>query len=469
MKFWPLRFREFGKGRLLFSDEAGGYFAADPEFLQRYVSDDRSVLDITFLTKNGHTFSTVGDVEFMGFASRWAKRVNFSPNINYVILVPTLRCDLHCDYCQVSRVSQNARGFDWDEATIQKAIDWLMGLESPSIKIEFQGGEPLLRLDILERVRTACRNKFISSEFVVCTNLQDVTEAAWSFLASDDTFISTSLDGTFEIHQAQRTKKTSATAQFRANLDYALSEFGPKKVSALPTIDPMAAPEPMDMIRSFAERGLTSIFLRSVNYQGFARKKYDFEASGKIWNDYYQNFILTLIEYNNTAPEPMEEYYFSHILKRIVQGGHNGYVDLRNPNWLAQDYLVIDYNGTFYPTDEARMITRVGQIDLSIGSLDAGLDVEKVTQLNTKASNYNDPDCLHCTYQTFCGVDRIDELSRHGRIDLPRHLTAHCVKHLSLFDFAFELLYSEDAKVQSSLASWLKVPRFSPKLAPRLA
>ncbi|MDT9694272.1 4Fe-4S cluster-binding domain-containing protein, partial [Streptomyces sp. P9(2023)] len=82
---------------------------------------------------------------------------------------------LTCGYCQVSRVSETAKGFDWNEETLEAVLQFLNQLSTTSIKIEFQGGEPLLRLDILEKVRAFCRQRFESAQFVVCTNLQNLS------------------------------------------------------------------------------------------------------------------------------------------------------------------------------------------------------------------------------------------------------------------------------------------------------
>ena len=70
------------------------------------------------------------------------------------------------------------RRIDWSEATLDAALNLLDRLTTQRVKIEFQGGEPLLRLDHLKRVREFCRKRFISAEFVVCTNLQNVSEDA---------------------------------------------------------------------------------------------------------------------------------------------------------------------------------------------------------------------------------------------------------------------------------------------------
>lgn len=469
MRTWPLKFRELSQDELLFVDDAGGYFRADGAFLERYALGALAPEDRAFLERHGHSFEAQDDLQFTGFVARWAQRLSVPGRLDYVILVPTLRCNLTCDYCQVSRVAETARGFDWSDATLQAVLDWLGVLETDAIKVEFQGGEPTLRLDLMRAVRDYCRARFDHSEFVVCTNLQNLSEEAWDFFASPDTHISTSFDGTVDLHRQQRTKSDGTTSEFLRNIQRALALFGPERVSALPTIDAADPPAPEDVIAAFAGLGLRSIYLRRVNYQGFARKRYGLADSADAWTAYYRRFVKALIAYNATAEEPFEEYYMAHLLRRILRGRHNGHVDLRNPNWVGRDYLVIDYDGTFYPSDEARMVTRIGQVDLSIGSLGTGLDREKLTQLESEATHLFDPDCQHCSYQAFCGPDVIDDLSRYGRIDLPRPLTAHCQTHLGLFDLAFELLYSADPSVQRTLGLWLRVPELSPRLAPRLS
>ena len=44
------------------------------------------------------------------------ERRRYVPNVlDYIILVPTLRCNLACSYCQVSRASIAAKGYDWSQ------------------------------------------------------------------------------------------------------------------------------------------------------------------------------------------------------------------------------------------------------------------------------------------------------------------------------------------------------------------
>jgi len=304
-------------------------------------------------------------------------------------------------------------------------------------------------------VQAFCRERFSASQFVVCSNLQRLGSREWGVFEEPDTYLSTSLDGDAATHTRQRTQSPALTREFLGNLRLAIDRLGPQRVSALPTIDVEHPPDLAALIDSYEELGLTSIYLRPVNYHGFARRKAPSAGDAQQWNVLHAAFIDLLVERNHRTGRIIEEYYFSQSLKRVLRPGHDNHVDLRNPNLLGEDSVVIDYDGRLYPTDEARMLARIGRIDLSIGNAAHGIDYARVAHLNASALNNFDPDCIHCPYQPFCGTDTIDDVSRYGRIDLPRFETWFCARQLAVFDKIFAMLYTRDERIANSLAAGL--------------
>ena len=465
MTVWPLKFRSRPDGALLFADDAGGFFKSDGRFLERYVTDKLTNADAVFLRDGGHTFASEFDLSWTSFAYRWSRRQSKQQRLSYVILVPTLRCNLACGYCQVSRAPESAQGFDWTNETLNEVLTFLDAVEGPDIKVEFQGGEPLLRVDLLEQVRAFCRSRFAEAQFVVCTNLQHLGVREWAFLAADDTFISTSLDGDRATHERQRTHEAGRTDAFFSNLEEVVSRFAPGKISALPTVDVTNPPDFEALLDNFERYGIRSVYLRPINRQGFARRMRQGMDALSRWNSLHSKFIDLLIARNQRTGNVMEEYYFSQCLKRVLRFGADNHVDIRNPNFFASDYIVIDHDGRFYPTDEARMLSRIGRIDLSIGDVATGIDQAKVGVLNASSVNNFDPDCIHCAYQPFCGTDVIDDVSRYGRIDMPRHDTWFCGRHMAVFDKVFDVIYSRDEATRMSIAHWSGVAGWSDDMA----
>jgi His-Xaa-Ser system radical SAM maturase HxsB len=454
----PVRARSLRDGDAVFVADTGRFFAGSAAFLERTVHDRLNGGDEQFLRKGGFCWDDADELTKLAHARDFAQRFAVAPKLDYLILVPTLRCNLSCSYCQVSRADEHQIAYDWSDETHAQVLALIDGLEADFLKIEFQGGEPTLRPDLLKTVIESAR-RGRTAKFVICTNLSRLDQSILELLDDPDVSISTSLDGDHETHRHNRTATDERTGEFERHLEFVLSKYGPGKVSALPTINPENPPDPDTLIDSYARRGLTSIFLRPINYHGFARKRHKGSREhGPEWQLYYETFVRKLIERNYNDPSIcLEETYLSLCLKRVFRSGLDRHVDLRNPNPIGVDYVVVDYDGRVYPTDEARMLTRAGVIDLSIGDVAKGWDSERREVLNQHASNTFDPDCETCAFQPYCGRDVIDDIARYGRIDMPRTETAFCKRHLHLFDFIFELIYSDDPAIQYSLRRWLNV------------
>src|SRR5215472_14342094 len=101
------------------------------------------------------------------------------------IFVVSLRCEHSCPYCQVYRQSQDKQQYDMTEGMPSKAIDLTLRSPSTNIKIEFQGGEPLLNFDVIKYIILEAkeRNRTIRKNlaFVIATNLALATEEILQF------------------------------------------------------------------------------------------------------------------------------------------------------------------------------------------------------------------------------------------------------------------------------------------------
>tara|TARA_R110002033_G_scaffold1408_3_gene12600 strand:- start:5032 stop:6444 length:1413 start_codon:yes stop_codon:yes gene_type:complete len=440
--------------RHIFANEEGRFFKGQHDLLSRIGSNELSDQELKFLQKR-HLIKSSKLVKHASLFAQARRKTNVE-GLEYLILVPTLRCNLACSYCQVSRANENAEGYDWDEATLGQITGFIKQFSGRSLKIEFQGGEPTLRPDLISAVLDA-GSHIPDMTAVICTNLQRLDEEILTIFNRENVQISTSLDGSLITHKAQRTQDDASTSQFERNLSLVLKRYGPGKISALPTVNPNDPPEIDSLVEAFVSRGFMSIYLRPINYQGFARKQHpeSIEQSGH-WGAYYSKFIHRLIARNwDNRDQVIEETYFSHCLNRIFKPGLDRHVDLRSPNPVGVDYIVVDFDGKIYPTDEARMLSRSGIIDLTIGDIATGWDSPERRALNEASTNADDPDCQNCVYQPYCGRDIIDDISRYGRIDLRRHETNFCKRHMSIFDLAFSLIYSNEDAVQYSLRHWL--------------
>ncbi|MBX9771195.1 MAG: 4Fe-4S cluster-binding domain-containing protein, partial [Candidatus Obscuribacterales bacterium] len=124
------------------------------------------------------------------------------------IFVATLRCEHSCPYCQVSRQSDDRLAFDMSQETADKALAMVFRSPSNSIKIEFQGGEPMLNFELIRYVVEKAKAINVTEQrdlqFVIATNLALVTDEILEYCKLHDIMISTSLDGPADLHNKNR-------------------------------------------------------------------------------------------------------------------------------------------------------------------------------------------------------------------------------------------------------------------------
>lgn len=459
LRLLPFRFEALAR-RYLVTNDAGDFFLTTSAVLERLVSRSLTPSDETFLLERGFAFLAPGDFYYNSFCSRLRERKMIEPELCYVIAIPTLRCNLACSYCQVSRAPKEASGFDWSNATAERFLAFLDGLSARSVKVEFQGGEPALRLDLVERVVRFCEQRFSDPSFVLCTNLTEVdteVEARLTTLLERPYFVvSTSFDGPVPIHARNRRTSEEAWARLVAAIDRIRHQYGDGKVSALPTIMPRDYDRINEIVDAYVGIGLRSIFLRPVSFHGFARKAVsELDLGFEAWGKAYRRALDHLFQINLGRSQPVLEYGLELSLRRVFARSHNGHVDLRTPNPAARDYIVVDYDGRLYPSDEARMLARIRHTDLAIGSLEHGIDHEKARALTWNQFNEVHEDCIHCAFGPFCGSDIVEDLARYGRIDLPKHSTWFCRSQTAQFTMIFEMLARGEPRDLANLGAHL--------------
>ena len=248
------------------------------------------------------------------------------------------KCNLSCSYCQVSRANRDAKGYDWTKQNLKAAINFIAEKATPGIKIEFQGGEPTLRLDLLRSIIDELNDRLIQPSFVICSNLQEVGDELLDLITLKNVQISCSLDGPQIIHQQNRTVDNLVTDQFYRNFRFIRKNFGDDKISVVSTVaDYSTIPQIIDF---YFEEKIPELFLRPVNYQGFARKAFNEEAKDlEAWQQAYKSGIEHIFQRNALGSHKLVEATFAIHLSKFFNPSNNGYVDLRPPTHCVMTIL----------------------------------------------------------------------------------------------------------------------------------
>lgn len=385
------------------------------------------------------------------------------------IFVVTLRCDHSCQYCQVSRAALNAPGFDMSFEHASLAVERVFETDADALTIEFQGGEPSLRFDIVRHIvalaETKAQETGMRVRFTMATTLHLLSDADLDFCRAHALHLSTSFDGPEFLHARQRRLPgENAWKRTIEGLRRARAVLGHDGVVALPTITKPALQHPVEIVDAYVEFGFKSIFLRPLAILGFAKRTQ--RSLGYTMQDFlafYEVALAHILDLNADGVE-IEETNAAIALRHILTPFHSGYMDLRSPAGAGLGTLVYNYDGKVYPSDEGRMAAEGGDTRFALGSvaepLDALLTSDAMRWLASGAVAETNPDCADCAFVPYCGADPVFHAVTQGAPNAPRHGTAFCDRNMGIFQILFARLAERDPETMRTFASWaFKRPR----------
>lgn len=375
------------------------------------------------------------------------------------LLVVTLRCEHSCPYCQVSRRSTDRAQYDMSLSTGLRALDMALSAPSPFIKIEFQGGEPLLNFDLIKQLvpigkeKALARGKIV--DFVITTNLALLTDEVLSFCAEHCIQISTSLDGPADLHNRNRPRPGGNSHQLAADGIRRVREaLGPQMVGALMTTTAASLDRVEDIIDEYVRLDLGGIFLRPLSPYGFAVKTKQFAKYGiDEWLAFYERGLRYILDINKRG-HYFPEYYAAVLLRRMLTDQSTGYVDLRSPAGIGLGALVYNYDGTVFASDEGRMLAEMGDRTFELGDLatDTYASVilsDKLVDLVSDSLAQCAPQCSTCAFQPHCGADPVFHHRTQGDAVGIKPLSEFCARQKRLMTLFVDLLENspEDAAI----------------------
>lgn len=136
---------------------------------------------------------------------------------NNLQLMITRRCHLRCKYCPIVKKDK-----DMSEKVLYRAIDLLFTSSKPNLRLDFTGGEPLLRFDLVEKAvkyakKLAYRkNKVIS--FYLVSNLIALNDEMANFLKNENFFLELSVDGEEKFHNLYKVSKDRRFNPYRLTI-----------------------------------------------------------------------------------------------------------------------------------------------------------------------------------------------------------------------------------------------------------
>jgi His-Xaa-Ser system radical SAM maturase HxsB len=452
----PFRFERLNADRYVATNAVGEFTILQDDALRAF-TEHRLPSDSTeYATLKSKHFLLDDDsdvaIELLALKAR-TKLERMSNFTALHMFVVTLRCEHSCPYCQVSRKNDDKRQFDMTPEIASKALDLVFRSPSPSLKIEFQGGEPMLNFPMiqyivagaLERNATAQRNL----GFVVATNLAVVTDDILAFCREHRIHISTSLDGPKDLHNRNRPRPGNDSYERTIDGIRRVREaLGRDEVSALMTSTEASLARVKEIVDEYVANSFSGIFLRPLSPYGFALKtKWYRKYNAEKWLPFYFEGIDYIIEINR-AGFHFTEFYAATVLAKMLTPFQPGFVDLMSPAGIGIGALLYNYDGGVYASDESRMLAEMGDHTFRLGDVantyaelllsDALLDPLEASFANSV------PMCSTCAFESYCGADPVYHHATQGDFVGRKPTSDFCHRNMSVFKGLIQRMEADD-------------------------
>ena len=470
MKLLPFNFKRNIAGEILLTNTSGNYiFLNEFEFEQILSNFIKPESKLYYQLKNNQFLADEEDLETqLSFTATQlrTRKAYLNDYTSLHMIVVTCRCNFSCVYCHASSSSGNSNKQDMSWKVAKKTVDKIFSSPSPIVKIEFQGGEPLLNWSIIQEIVEYAEivNRFAKRklEFVICTNLTLIDEEKLYYCKDHNICISTSLDGNEEIQNKYRKTREGFNGyqKFIQGLNVTRTILGKDACSPLMTVTKENLKQITKSIDHYIECGFNGVFLRALNPYGYAVTNYEllgYDVDEFV--DGYKNALLYIIEQNKKGYYFIE-YYAMLLLQRILTPFATGFVDLQSPCGNIISGVIYDYDGNVYASDEGRMLARTGDKQFILGNVlkdnyDTIFKGEKAQEIVKSSCVETLPDCAFCVYQMYCGADPVRHYTECGNLYGKRAISNFCKKNKLIIEFIFELLHRDDDIINDVFWSWL--------------
>ena len=467
MKLHPFFFRKNPEnGKIFISNQLGGWsFLRDETDLHTLIAAPSELSDLDRLQAKGFiSGSDGGDLYERAAESKMTHRFSrLREKPSLIMVVPTLRCDHNCRYCQVSRAPLSSSAHDI-QLSPQAIADFIAAVAAPKFKLEIQGGEALLALDFIYALVSSL-NKLRGEDFevVLCTALgPSIDDRFIGWCHEEGIRLSVSFDGFVDLHSKFRihsTKGDSATRfleQKRKLEDAGLSD----NISYVSTLTKEALERgPKDYIDSCLSLGIHRIYSRELSEYGFASSTksnlgYRIEDYIKFMGSYLDELIAGF-----NSGEDFFDYTFSLYLTKLLAPDASGHMDALSPAGYATAGFLLNYDGRIFGSDEARMLYESTKNErLTIGKLrnkefelqENGFHQRLLTESFLETSSI----CSTCAYLPFCGLDPIATLNQQGDLTGFKKELSQCQLTIGMLDLISDRLDS-GALTREMVKSWI--------------
>ena len=463
-KILKLNAKRFDKAVLLTNDR-GNFCVLSNQDYDKLIFKN---LDEKLFKKLEDNFMILTDSNFSEYSDRFNKfNWSLGKAADLHIIVPTLRCNFTCKYCFAKRECEDNTSTDMAEETMDKTIDFIFSVPSRSCYLEFTGGEPLIRFDLVRRAVLKSKNlaKTMNKKvsFSIVSNGTLLNDEIIDFLIENDVNLCISIDGNKEIHDSNRKFTRNLSSSSYDSIISSIKKLKAKdfdNLAYIPVILKDSLKYYKEIVDEYINLGARTLRFKYVSRFGFASDAWkSMSYSAEEFLDSWKKTINYMLLKNDEGIKIKEDFAVI-ILRKLLSGKNERYTELMNPCGAVYSQLSYNYDGNIFTCDEARTVDEfnIGNVFTSKYSDLAEHPVSKSLQSSSNLTAYN---CdSGCPWFSFCGICPLEiYLERNSGFITNINSNYRHKLHLGMFEFIMEKLLDED--IREKLISWVypeKIP-----------
>ena len=364
------------------------------------------------------------------FSTHWPRLVSRTPlpatevdqDLRHLVLTVTEACNFRCAYClhgaDLAWVRNHGpRGMSVE--TAMAAVEYFLDRRDPEHDpvISFYGGEPLLNMELIERVintvRTSPRGD--NAIFAIDTNGMLLDEAVIDFVVREKTFLQISLDGPRAIHDRYRCDtagqptfdRIMANIGRRLNRDPTIIDRLTFVVTLAPPVDLFTVADLFSSFPPYVERSIKkqpNVSVNFANLKGQDWRQGQEEVAGspvRAQVDQAREMYLTAFaDQKRLEISPVIRALFEPELIRFHHRSRSSLGETYTPGGNCRPgrhKLHVTVDGRFQPCE------RTGEA-MSLGRIETGIRARDVSKLYDGFHNAVKDRCGRCWALRMCGV-----------------------------------------------------------------